>query len=367
LGYSKLMKGWPGTGAWRLVRVRKLALASLSVPIVLMASASATAGGPRGSIAKGTPSSAVSPSAAAHARLILFQSLKPGGGDTLYTMRQDGSDVDRLPLKVPGSAISPDWSPDGKRITFSALIGSSQSIWTARSDGSKAQELFHCAGACLGTDYPAWSPDGKSIAFTYYNSKPPPTAGPPSGDSIRVIDLRSHKVRVVVRSKFPTLVDLARWSPNERRLVVERDRFSSNGSETGCRIEVVRVSDGKARALTPYSRFGFHPDWSSTGNLIAFDTYDLLAFGGPAPGASNLFTIRPDGSHLRQLTFFKSGGKRVSAATFTPDAKQIMFTYQPGQPIHRKAGIIASGGGAIRTVPTDYNGPVTHPRLSPQK
>ena len=30
--------------------------------------------------------------------LILFQSLAPGGGDTLYTMRQDGSDVRRLKL-----------------------------------------------------------------------------------------------------------------------------------------------------------------------------------------------------------------------------------------------------------------------------
>src|SRR5438067_11875822 len=123
LGRSKFVKEWPGSEAWRLFHALKLAVASLSVPIVLVASASATAGGPRGSIAKGTPSSAGSAWASGDTRLILFQSLKPGGGDTLYTMRRDGSDVDRLQLKVPGSAISPDWSPGGKRSTFAAQIG----------------------------------------------------------------------------------------------------------------------------------------------------------------------------------------------------------------------------------------------------
>jgi Tol biopolymer transport system component len=301
--------------------------------------------------------------AAAGSARILFQSLAPSGGDTLYTMKQDGSDVRQLQLRVPGSAISPDWSPDGKQVAFVVEAGDSQSIWIANADGTKARELFHCAGACLGTDYPAWAPDGKRIAFTHANATPPPTAGPPSGTSIRVIDVRSRKVRVVVRSKLPTLVDLARWSPDGSRLVVQRDRFSAGGTETGCRIEIVRVRDGQVQPLTRYAQFAFHPDWSSRGNLIAFDSYDLLAFREGAPGPSNLFTMRPDGTGLRQLTRFKVGGNRVSAATFTPDGKRIMFTYQVGRA--RKAGTIASQGGAITTVPTTYVGPVTHPRLSP--
>jgi Tol biopolymer transport system component len=295
---------------------------------------------------------------------IVFQSLAPGGGDTLYTMKQNGADVQRLRLKVPGSAISPDWSSDGKRVAFAVQVGDSQSIWTADADGRNAEELFHCAHGCLGTDYPAWSPDSRSIAFTYLNADPPPTAGPPSGDSIRIVDVQTRKVRVVIRSQFPQLADLARWSPDGTQLVIERDRFSSDGTETGCRIEIVRVSDGQVRPLTPFAQFGFHPDWSSKGDLIAFGTYDLLAFGDSAPDASNLFTIRPDGTHLRQLTHFKPGGDRISAATFTPDGRRIMFTYQVGG--SRQAGIIGSGGGAIDTVPTGYSGPVTHPRLSRQ-
>ena len=299
--------------------------------------------------------------AAGHDR-ILFQSIAPGGGDTLYTMRQNGSGVQQLPLEVPGSAISPDWSPDGKRITFTVQASDTQSIWTARADGKNARELFHCAGECLGTDYPAWSPDGRSIAFTYAKS-PPTSAGPPSATSIRIIDLQSHDVRVIARGTFPSLIDFARWSPGGGRLVVQRDRFSPSGDETGCRIEIVRVRDGHIRPLTSYERFGFHPDWSATGKLLTFDTYDLLAYGDSAPGPSNLFTIRPDGSRLRQLTHFELRGNRVSAATFAPDGAGITFTYQVNG--RRAAGTISERGGAIRTVPAEYGGPVTHPRLSP--
>jgi TolB protein len=305
----------------------------------------------------------VYPAWASESGRILFQSLAPGGGDTLYSMKQDGADVQRLRLRVPGSAISPDWSPDGKRVTFVVQAGDSQSIWIADANGKNAKELFHCAGtgACLGTDYPAWSPNGTSIAFTYAHA-PPLSAGPPSATSIRVIDIESRKVRAVIRSRFPQLVDLPRWSPEGTRLVIQRDRFSSDGTETGSRIEIVEVSSGRARLLTSFARFAFHPDWSSKG-LITFDTYDLLAFGDSAPGGSNVFTIRPDGTNERQLTRFKRGGNRVSAPTFTPDGRRILFTYQVGD--KRSAGVIASSGGAITTVPARHGGPVTHPRLSP--
>ena len=112
---------------------------------------------------------------------------------------------------------------------------------------------------------------------------------------------------------------------------------------------------------THRSQFGFHPDWAR-GNVIVYDTYDLLAYAVGAPGASNLFTIRSDGTHHNQLTHFKVRGNRVSAATFTPDGRRIMFTYQVGGT--RRAGVIATGGGPIAAVSTNHGGPVTHPRQS---
>jgi Tol biopolymer transport system component len=303
-----------------------------------------------------------SASAANGAPRILFQSLKPGGGDTLYTMRQDGSDVRRLRLGVDGSAISPDWSPDGRRVVFVVPnLDGVQSIWVADADGANARELIPCRAGCLSLDYPAWSPDGNSVAFTHYDADPPPTAGPPAADSIRTLDLRTRRQRVIARSSFPQLLDLPRWSPDGTQLVVQIDRFDPDGNETGSRIAIVNVRSGRVRALTPFSRFAFHPDWSSRGNLIVFSTYDFFV-DPPAGRTSNIFTIHSDGSHERNLTRLATGNVRVAQPTFTPDGKSITFTYENESGRH--AAFVAVNGGRIRLVTTRHPGPVTHPRLS---
>ena len=69
---------------------------------------------------------------------------------------------------------------------------------------------------------------------------------------------RTVRVRVVATSKLPLLIDLARWSPDGKRMVVERDTFT-NGNQTGRRIEIIRVRDGRVTPITPFSQ-GMPPD-----------------------------------------------------------------------------------------------------------
>ena len=293
---------------------------------------------------------------------LLFQSFKPGGGDTLYTMRRDGTNVQRLPLNIDGSAISPDWSPDGRHVVFVVPDADGvQSIWVADANGANAHEIIPCGANCLSLDYPAWSPDGRSVAFTQYDADPPPTAGPPSGDSIRIQDLRNGKQRVIAHSSFPQLLDLPRWSPNGTQLVVQIDRFASDGTETGSRIATIDVRDGRVTPLTPFLRFAFHPDWSSCGDLIVFSTYDFFVDTPPGRN-SNIFTIHPDGTQERNLTKLTPGDVRVAQPTFTPDGRSITFTYENKSGRH--AAFVAADGGRVQLVATKYRDPVTHPRLS---
>jgi Tol biopolymer transport system component len=305
-----------------------------------------------------SPSSA----SAADAPRILFQSLKPGGGDTLYTVRRDGTDVRRLPLRIEGSAIDPDWSPDGRHVLFVVPNADDvQSIWVADANGANAHEIIPCGADCLSLDYPAWSPDGRFIAFSHSDADPPPTVGPPSGISIRTFDLRTGKQRVIAHSSFPQLLDLPRWSPNGTQLVVQTDRFDADGNETGSRIATIDVRDGRVTPLTPFSKFAFHPDWSSCGGLIVFSTYDFFV-DTPAGRVSNLFTIHPDGTQERNLTKLAPGDVRVAQPTFTPDGKSITFTYENASGRH--AAFVPANGGEVQLVATKYHGPVTHPRLS---
>ncbi len=63
--------------------------------------------------------------------------------------------------------VSPQYSPDGKRIVFRSDRSGTNEIWVADADGHSAQRLTSAKGPLTGS--PRWSPDGQWIA---YDSRP---------------------------------------------------------------------------------------------------------------------------------------------------------------------------------------------------
>jgi Tol biopolymer transport system component len=76
-------------------------------------------------------------------------------------------EVRHPPEAVLGSSREdtfPNFSPDGRRITFSSRrAGEGREIWLAGADGSNPMQLTHGPGTWQGS--PRWSPDGQRIAF----------------------------------------------------------------------------------------------------------------------------------------------------------------------------------------------------------
>jgi len=63
---------------------------------------------------------------------------------------------------------TPDWSPDGKWIAYSALRGDTHHLYVKSSDGSGGEKVLASSANHAHTG--SWAPDGTSIVFTEYTA-----------------------------------------------------------------------------------------------------------------------------------------------------------------------------------------------------
>jgi Tol biopolymer transport system component len=74
-----------------------------------------------------------------------------------------GDRIEReIPLPDLGEVLNPTWSPDGRYVAFSALVGGLSDLYIYDLQDNKLNRVTDDAYADL---QPAWSPDGKSLAW----------------------------------------------------------------------------------------------------------------------------------------------------------------------------------------------------------
>src|SRR6266566_5017143 len=85
------------------------------------------------------------------------------GDPALRIVKGDNGDLIKE-IKFPslGEIFNPTWSPDGKRIAFSAQVGGLTDLFTYDLDSGQLERLTNDPYADLE---PVWSPDGSQIAF----------------------------------------------------------------------------------------------------------------------------------------------------------------------------------------------------------
>ncbi len=249
--------------------------------------------------------------------------------DALYLARPDGSDRHPLDLGVEGVPFAPAWSPDGERIVF-VLRGDASptpngSIWTADADGSEATMLYDGNGECAeGAFWPSWSPDGTRLAMVCYSID-----GEVGFSKISILDVATMTRTDFVTLTYPETVDSPpSWSPDGNTLAFEiitwdpTDTFLSR-SVIATKPVPTAGGSGPMTRLTDPALFAAHPDWSPDGSLIAFNTYDtgnMHAIEQP----SNVYTIAPDGTGLRQVSTESVDGKmRLGQPFWSADGTRI--------------------------------------------
>lgn len=174
-------------------------------------------------------------------------------------------------------ARSPDWSPRGERIAYVDTETGDIRILDVRSGQT--------ARVARGTS-PAWSPDGGRLAFYRTTRK---------GPALDVQTLATRATRTLV----PFGVEVSRppaWSPDGRSLAFSRENEVRIGRHVTTRISLFVVPAVGARTTARrVATVGYTPAFSPDGRT--------LAFVAPKRGCGSLvYTVRPDGRALRQLS-----------------------------------------------------------------
>jgi Tol biopolymer transport system component len=233
----------------------------------------------------------------------------------IYSIHRQGSGLRRL-TDVAGdtTALHEDWSPFGRRIVFELDPGPTGGniIEIMNDDGSGVTDLTGDRHDCEFE--PSFTPNGQRIVFVRG------VCGRGRHDEIWSMNLQGADRRKISDTPGVGALD-PNVSPDGSRIsfTVKRDPDLLGGA-----LYTVRRDGTHLTKVVPFTfDVGIKSDWAPGGNHIVFTEYlDLL--DGHTP---NVATVRPNGSHLVQLTHQDGVNYAAVAGSYSPDGRWILFRF----------------------------------------
>ena len=267
----------------------------------------------------------------------------------LWMVSWDGKRDVQLTYGYNGSVSAPEWSPDGRSISFlsdrKGRVAGAQ-VWVLSRRGGEARQLTRVRRKQGEIKAYRWSPDGKRLL------------------------LRVHTGRTVSANAFNDAKENKYIPP----IVITRYLFKQDivGYVTATShtfLYLYAIGSGRLSKLTAGSRYDERDGvWSPDGRRIAF-------ISNHTPDAernidTDVFVVAAKaGSDPRRLTRYT--GADVGPLAWSPDGREIAFLrgghvknwqYQE----NRLAVIAADGTGHARVVTARFDRPIHEPQWTPE-
>lgn len=257
----------------------------------------------------------------------------------IWVMNADGGGRLQVTRSGAGTDFDPSWAPDGRAIVFRTSRGhylrdrrgtGVEGIFVVNLQTKREREIQPRTGGL----FPAWSPDGTLIAFSGLQ------AGG-HGDSIHLMTPTGGRVRDLSAPSNAGGQECASWSPDSRRIA-----FCAHGGDGNWAVWVMnRNGSGKIQITHPNAvaangSGGDYPGpWSPDGKQIVYS-------GGQFRGRE-LYVVNSDGSGAYRLTDWHGAD---GAAAWLPTGDIVFAHFNGDEPIPSWY-LVKPDGSDLRALP----------------
>jgi len=251
---------------------------------------------------------------------VVFSLVEPAYDDKdqvsdLWIVPTDGNARPRRLTFSKSGESGMSWSPDSRRIAFSAKREGDDASQVYVLDIADGGEAVRVTSLSTGARSPQWRPDGKALAFvsTVY-----PGAADDEANKRVAAERKAQKYRVRVYEEFP-IRNWDKWlEDTQAHLFIQDAQPGAKAKDLLAGTKLVKERGFAGRLSN--SGEELDPVWTPEGDAIVFVAYTNRDAAAYANTNTSLFKVSVNGGEPVRLT---TSGDSFSRPEFRPDGKAL--------------------------------------------